>query len=125
MKKQLEERARKLKNDVAALFLACKRPDTPFIAKLVTGLVVAYALSPIDIIPDFIPILGYLDDLILLPFGIALALKLIPPNIMEECRLEAVGLFDKGKPKNIKAGIVIVILWSVVFLLVVLKIVIR
>ena len=122
MKKQLEERARKLKNKIAALFLACKRRDTPFIAKVITAMVVAYALSPIDLIPDFIPVLGYLDDLILLPLGISIALKLIPSPIMEECRLEAIELFRDGKPKNYKAGVVIALIWILIIAGIVLKI---
>jgi len=81
--------ARGLKREAHALALAARHPATPWPAKLVAGLVVAYALSPIDLIPDVIPLLGYLDDLILLPIGIALAIRLIPPEVLAECRAQA------------------------------------
>lgn len=74
---------------MAVLSLAMKHPDTPWPAKVVAALVVAYALSPLDLIPDFVPVLGYLDDLILLPLGIALAIRLIPAAVLEECRRRA------------------------------------
>jgi uncharacterized membrane protein YkvA (DUF1232 family) len=82
-------RARQLKADVYALYFACRDPRTPWYAKLLAAVVVAYALSPIDLIPDFIPILGYLDDLILVPLGILAVVKLIPPEVLGECRERA------------------------------------
>jgi uncharacterized membrane protein YkvA (DUF1232 family) len=78
-----------LKRDMAALWLAARDPRTPWQAKAVAGIVAAYALSPIDLIPDFIPVLGYLDDLILVPLGIMLAVRLIPPGLMAEFRQTA------------------------------------
>ena len=77
----LKERARKLKQDVPAVFLALKGRDTPLLAKILAGVTVAYALSPIDLIPDFVPVLGYLDDVLLLPALIALTVKLIPNKV--------------------------------------------
>lgn len=106
--------ARKIKRDTSALYLACKHPDTPIYAKLFAILVVGYALSPIDLIPDFIPVLGYVDDIILLPLGISFAIKLIPKNIMEECREKSENLFRNGKPKNWAAGSIIILIWVVV-----------
>lgn len=82
-------RAKALKVEIHALMIAYRDPRTPWAAKACALLVVAYALSPIDLIPDFIPVLGYLDDLILLPFGIALAIRLIPPEVMDEARKTA------------------------------------
>ena len=82
----LKERAKKLKTDIPAVFLAMKKKETPAAAKIVAGLTIAYALSPVDIIPDFIPVLGYLDDVILLPSLAALAIRLIPAEVFEECR---------------------------------------
>ncbi|MCX7923734.1 MAG: YkvA family protein [Clostridia bacterium] len=117
----LKSKAKALKKEIRALYLAYKRPDVPWYAKLFVAIVVAYALSPIDLVPDFIPILGYLDDLILIPLGIALAVKLIPENIMNECRLEAEEVFKKGKPKNWFAGAVIILVWIIAAGLVVLK----
>ena len=73
--------------------------------------IVAYAVSPIDVIPDFVPILGYLDDLVLLPMGIALAIKMIPPDVWLECRARAQGVMLQGKPASYVAGAVIVVLW--------------
>ncbi|MDF2522017.1 MAG: hypothetical protein K0R84_2645, partial [Clostridia bacterium] len=85
----------------------------PWYAKLAAGVTVAYALSPIDIIPDFIPVLGYLDDLIILPLLILLSIKLIPKEIMEQALIEAQDLWKDGKPKMWYYGIPILILWLV------------
>jgi uncharacterized membrane protein YkvA (DUF1232 family) len=84
-----KQRARELKTETYALYLAVKDPRVPWYAKFSALCVVAYALSPIDLIPDFIPVLGYLDDLILVPIGIALTIKMIPPDVMAECRAKA------------------------------------
>ncbi len=81
-----KRRARQLKRDTYALYLALKDPRAPWYARLVAGLVVAYAFSPIDLIPDFIPVLGYLDDLLIVPLGIALTLKLMPPGVLADAR---------------------------------------
>lgn len=106
-----------LKRDISALYLAYRRSDVPFYAKLVSLLVVAYALSPIDLIPDFIPILGYIDDLILVPLGIILAVKLIPKDIMIECREQAEYIFKEGKPQNWIVGCIIICIWILVLFL--------
>ncbi|MDP2212804.1 YkvA family protein [Phenylobacterium sp.] len=105
---QIRSWARTLKRDVVALWLAARSPSTPMAAKLVAGAVAAYALSPIDLIPDFIPVLGYLDDLLIVPLGIALAVWLIPDHLMVEFRAEAVEL---AKPENRPMAVAIVILW--------------
>jgi uncharacterized membrane protein YkvA (DUF1232 family) len=84
-----KERARALKTEIKALDLARRDPRVPRRAKIVVALVAAYALSPIDLIPDFIPVVGYLDDLLILPLGIMIALKMIPAEVMRECRLKA------------------------------------
>lgn len=89
MLESLKRRARELKREAVALSLACGHPRTPLPAKVVAVCVVAYALSPLDLIPDFIPVLGYLDDLILVPAGIALAVRLVPEEIMAESRAKA------------------------------------
>lgn len=101
--------ARAVKTDVVALYLAARDPRVPLLAKLVAGLVAAYALSPIDLIPDFIPVLGYLDDVILVPLGILLAVRLIPPALMEELRAEARGRL--GRPTSRATALVIILLW--------------
>src|SRR5436305_14723247 len=77
--------ARQLKTETLALYFCCKHPQTPLGAKILATIVVAYALSPIDLIPDFIPVLGYLDDVILLPIGIYFTFKLIPTRVIEQC----------------------------------------
>jgi uncharacterized membrane protein YkvA (DUF1232 family) len=87
--RRLQERARALKQETYTLYLAVRDPRTPWYAKAVAAAVVAYALSPFDLIPDFIPVIGYLDDLIIVPLGIALALKLVPEPVMAECRERA------------------------------------
>ena len=86
----LKERAKQLKTDIPAVFLALKKRETPWTAKLLAALTIGYALSPIDLIPDFIPVLGYLDDLIILPAMVALTVRLIPAAVMEDCRAQAV-----------------------------------
>lgn len=114
----LKERAKKLKTDIPAVFIALKHEKTPLMAKILAGLTVAYALSPIDLIPDFIPVIGYLDDLILLPILVAWTIKLIPPEIMEECRTKSEGLWENGKPKKWYFALPIIIFWLVIILLI-------
>jgi uncharacterized membrane protein YkvA (DUF1232 family) len=104
-------KAKQLKNEIHALYLASKDPRTPWYAKVLAALIIGYALSPIDLIPDFIPVLGYLDDLIIVPAGIVLLLKMIPEEVMEESRQNARVLSEQKKPKNWIAGLVIVLIW--------------
>ena len=105
----LKEKARALKRETTALWFALRDPRTPWAARLVGALVVAYALSPIDLIPDFIPVLGLLDDLILLPLGIALCIRLIPANVFEDARRRAIDA--ERQPANRIAAVVIVLIW--------------
>jgi uncharacterized membrane protein YkvA (DUF1232 family) len=95
--------------------LACKDERVPWYAKLFTVCVVAYAFSPIDLISDFIPIIGYIDDLILVPLGIVLALKMIPKSVVDDCTEKADELMKAEKPKNWLAGSVIIIVWCLFF----------
>jgi uncharacterized membrane protein YkvA (DUF1232 family) len=104
-------RARQLKTEVYALYLAYRDPRVPWYAKAVAVCVVGYALSPIDLIPDFIPVLGYLDDLVLIPLGIALTLRLIPPEVMVECRERARTELATRKPVSRAAAAVIAAIW--------------
>lgn len=106
-----KQRARQLKIETYAIYLAYKDPRVPWYARLFAAGVVAYAFSPIDLVPDPIPILGYLDDLVLVPVGVALALKMIPENVMAECRERAETAMSEGKPTNWKAAAVIVTVW--------------
>jgi uncharacterized membrane protein YkvA (DUF1232 family) len=117
MFEQLRTRAKHLKSETFALYLAVRHPGTPWYAKLLVAAVVAYALSPIDLIPDFVPILGYVDDLILIPLGITLAMKLIPPAIMSECRLRAQDIMANGRPISRVAGVVIICIWIILIAL--------
>ena len=105
----LKQWARLLKRDVVALWIAARDPRVPWYAKLVAGLVAAYALSPIDLIPDFIPVLGYLDDLVIVPLGIILAVRLIAPELLAEFRQEA--MKRAGRPKSTAAVVVVVAIW--------------
>jgi len=100
-----------LKADTYALYLAYRDPRTPWYAKVWAALVVAYAFSPIDLIPDFIPVLGYLDDLLLVPLGVFLAIKLIPEDVMATSRKKAQE--DHEKPVNWWSGILIILLWVI------------
>ena len=106
-----KQRAGQLKMETYALYLAYKDPRTPWYARLSAALVVGYAFSPIDLIPDFIPVLGYLDDLILVPLGAALVLRMIPPDVLAESRDKARELMSEGKPTNRAAAVVIIALW--------------
>jgi uncharacterized membrane protein YkvA (DUF1232 family) len=108
---KLKRRTRLLKEETYGLYLAARDPRTPWYAKLLVAAIVAYALSPIDLIPDFIPVLGYLDDLVLIPLGILLALKLIPPQVMAECRTRAQNAMRDGKPISRAAAAVIIVIW--------------
>lgn len=105
------EQAGRLKQEVYALYLACRDPRVPWYAKAVAATVVAYALSPIDLIPDFIPVLGYLDDLILIPLGVLAVRAMIPHDVMEDCRRRARAALGQRKPTS-RAGLAMVIaLW--------------
>lgn len=115
----IKQRAKQLKRDIPAVFLALKRKETPIPAKILAGITVAYALSPIDLIPDFIPVLGMLDDVILLPSLIAMTVKLIPPKIFEECRAQSEGMWADGKPKKWYFALPIVVFWLLVAWLIV------
>ena len=108
---ELKQRAHHLKAETFALYLAARDPRTPWYAKLLVAGIVAYAVSPIDLIPDFVPVLGYLDDLILIPAGIALAVKLVPDSVLTDCRAQAQEIFKNGKPVSRIAGVVIVVIW--------------
>jgi len=115
----LKERAKKLKTDIPAVFIAMKKKETPITAKIIAGLTIAYALSPIDLIPDFIPVLGYLDDVILLPLLAALTIRIIPPEVFAECRKEAEGLWADGKPKKWYYALPIALIWLLIVCLIV------
>lgn len=112
---ELKLKLKNLKKEIGALYLASKRKDVPWYAKLVIILVVGYALSPIDLIPDFVPVLGYLDDLIIVPIGVVLATRLIPINILTECREQSENIFKNNKPKNWVAGGIIIFTWIIIF----------
>lgn len=104
-------RAQILKTEVYMLYLAYKDPRTPWYAKVFAAAVVGYAFSPIDLIPDFIPVLGYLDDLVIVPLGVVLAMKMIPSQVMEESRDKAKALMAEGKPMNKAAAVIIILIW--------------
>lgn len=120
MLNELKSRARALKQDTLALGSAFRDPRTPWYAKVLIFLVVAYALSPIDLIPDFVPLFGYLDDLILVPAGIALALRLIPPEVMAEARENARQAGGPMGGVGIIGAVLIVSIWIVVLGIIVL-----
>ena len=106
-----KQRTRELKTEIYALYLAYKDPRVPWYARIFAAVVVGYAFSPIDLIPDFIPVLGYFDDLILVPLGIWLALKMIPPQVMVDSRHLAKELVQKGNLVSREAAVVIVVIW--------------
>ena len=114
-------RARRLKSETYALYLAYRDPRVPWHAKVFAALVVGYAFSPIDLIPDIIPVLGYLDDLILIPLGVIAAVRMIPEDVLSECRRKAHEMVERGeRPVSRAAAIVIVVLWLALAALVLL-----
>jgi len=115
----LKEKAKQLKTDIPAVFLALKDKKTPWYAKLFALLTVVYALSPIDFIPDFIPVFGYLDDLIILPVFVALTVKMIPGDVFEEYRKRAHDMWQDGKPQKWYYAIPILLVWALIIFLIV------
>ena len=119
--KKLKDNAKKLKNEIVIILLAFKDKRTPIIAKIIIGLTVSYALSPIDLIPDFIPVLGYLDDIIILPLLIILSIKMIPKQVLIECS----EMTSKDSPINKKIGIFsaifIILIWLGLFIAIIIK----
>ena len=111
MLSRLKQWARTLKRDVIALWIAARDPRTPWHAKALAAAVAAYALSPIDLIPDFIPVIGYLDDLLIAPIGIALTVRLIPPELMAEFRQKAAE--QASRPQSRIAAPMIVAIWLI------------
>ncbi|MCM3567196.1 YkvA family protein [Neobacillus mesonae] len=105
-----KEFIRNIKNNIYILYLACRHPNTPWYAKALSLLIVAYALSPIDLIPDVIPVLGYLDEAILLPLGILGAFSLIPKEVLNECRVQA-SQTPKKLQKKWAGAIIIMLIW--------------
>ena len=108
-------RVRKIKVETYTLYLAYKDPRVPVYAKVFTACVVGYAFSPIDLIPDFIPVVGYLDDLVLVPLGIFLALKMIPEAVLEEYREKALEILSGDRPRNWVAAAVVLSIWLIIF----------
>jgi uncharacterized membrane protein YkvA (DUF1232 family) len=104
-------RARQLKTETHALYLACRDPRVPWPARLFAAIAIGYVFSPIDLIPDFIPVIGYLDDLVLVPIFIVIARRLIPPDVLAEHREHAQSTTGFGKPKSWAAAGVIVAVW--------------
>ena len=118
--RNLKERAKKLKTDIPAVFLSLKDRRTPWYAKIIAAVIVVYALSPIDLIPDFIPVLGYLDDLIILPALIALCVKCIPAEVFADCQCRAEGMWNGGRPEKWYYAIPFVLIWVAVIALLII-----
>ena len=116
----IKERAKELQYKVPAVYIAMRKKETPILAKILAGFVVIYTLSPVDLIPDFIPILGLVDDIIILPILISFVIKLIPDNIWEECQIEAKNLWLNGKPKKWYYAIPFVVVWLVIIYFIVI-----
>ena len=119
----IKERAASLKRDIPAVFLALKARETPLLTKILAFLTVAYALSPIDLIPDFVPVLGYLDDLIILPALVFLTCKLIPREIFAAYQKQAEGMWQNGKPKKWYYAVPIVLVWALILYWIITKLV--
>ena len=117
MLNRLKESSRNLRAELFALYLAYRDPRVPWYAKAFAALVVGYAFSPIDLIPDFIPLLGYLDDLIILPLGVLLALRMIPGEVMEEARERSQRMIGEGKPVNWRSAVVVILIWPLLLVI--------
>jgi uncharacterized membrane protein YkvA (DUF1232 family) len=115
---RIKQWAKALKKNLYILYRAYKHEKTPWYAKALIGVTVAYAMSPIDLIPDFIPVLGYLDDLLLIPAGIALSFKLIPAEVIEECKKEENNSGDM-KSRGIYGAIAIGLIWALIVFLII------
>jgi uncharacterized membrane protein YkvA (DUF1232 family) len=120
--KKIKAWAKNLKRQLFILYFAYRDERIPWYVKLFTACIVAYAFSPIDLIPDFIPILGYLDDVIILPLGIMFALKMIPKDVISDCEVKANEMMKNGKPKNWIVGSLIIFIWSIIILWIILKV---
>lgn len=116
---KLKERAKQLKTEIPAIFLALKNENTPLSAKIMAFITIVYALSPIDLIPDFIPVLGYLDDALILPALVAITIKLIPSAVLEECREQSRDMWHNGKPKKWYYALPIVMVWLLIIFLII------
>ena len=113
---QLKQWAKKLKKQLFILYLAYKDERVSWYTKVFTACVVAYAFSPIDLIPDFIPVLGYIDDIIIVPLGVMLALKMLPISVIEDCTIKAEELIQNERPKNWIAGSIIIVVWLLILM---------
>ncbi len=113
-----KQRARAVRRDTYALYLACRDPRVPWYAKALAGAILTYALSPIDLIPDFIPVLGYLDDLIIIPGGLVLVRRMIPAAVLAEHRETAAQAFDSRAPASVIGAVVVVAIWLLLLALV-------
>lgn len=119
LKERLKKTKDQLKIDIPAVWLVLKDKETPFLPKFLAAITIAYALSPVDLIPDFIPVLGYLDDLIIIPLLIAWIIKLIPEEKFNQCREQARDMWKDGKPKKWYYAIPIVVFWLLIVWLIV------
>lgn len=118
----LKERAKKLKTDIPAIFFALKDKETPILAKIFAGITAAYALSPVDFIPDFIPVLGYLDDLILLPLLVALTIKFIPKEVLERNRKLSETMWSEKSAQKWYYALPIILIWAALIALILIAI---
>lgn len=118
----LKQRALVLRREVYTLYLSYRDPRVPWYAKVFAGAVVAYAFSPVDLIPDFVPVLGYLDDLVLIPLGTSLAIKMIPAEVLKEYRQRAKEMLESGEPTNWWVAAVIIALWVAIAAAIIYKI---
>lgn len=120
---KIKEKANEIKQNISTIYIAMKKKETPIYAKIIAGITVGYALSPIDLVPDFIPVLGYLDDLIILPLLAWISIKLIPKKVMEKSKIEAKDLWKDGKTKKWYYGIPIIAIWLLIIYIIVKQIV--
>jgi len=108
---KIKQRVKQLRNETYTLYVACKDPRVSLLAKILISLIVGYAFSPIDLIPDFIPFLGQIDDLILISLGITIVRNIIPQGVLNECKFKVKEILNQEKPKNYAVSIIMAIIW--------------
>lgn len=116
MTAKLKDRAHALKREAYALYIVARDPRVPWYARAFMALVLAYTFSPIDLIPDFVPALGHLDDLVIIPLGIFIALKMIPPEVMAEARRQSEELLQKGRPISRAGAVMVIAIWLAILI---------
>ena len=118
----IKKRAQIIKRDIPAVFIALGKKETPILAKIFAGITIGYIISPIDLIPDFIPVIGMLDDIIIVPLFLVITIKLIPKELFEKCQLESNGMLNTKKSIKWVCGFIVILLWILLIMAIILNV---